>query len=522
LSTRAPSTTPRHRVDHYCLALTVGYGLFRALMNLTYSTAMATADSPYPVGNSSIEFALTSALAMAGLAVVLLVAGVLRPHMHLRACAAVSIMLLAAVNLGSSLGVLGALPRELLRVALPCLHGITTVVANTAWLLPFAELGARRCLATLVTSVLTGSLAATVIGTLPVVPQASVLAAVGVASAVVLCLLDRVRIGNPALPSMYRSGEVPAADADVPQTSRDNLSRLVRLYGDVWGPLVIYASLTMLSGFVTSFLGTGAPTPLDALSRSAASVAAALFVAVLAGVADKVLDLTRTMRALFPVIGLVLMALPFVESAYDGMFCAVLSFFNGIVNVSYLFLLLETARVRRAPAVAAVSVTVLVARLCLSASLLGGTLLSVQESLDDSVKTLVVTVVCVYLLSMTLLLITRRLKGQDHRVAVPLSSSDIAYNVPGNPADQQEEPASPAPEPTEPLEARSYVLAERYRLTAREREVVVLLARGRTAPYIRTELDLSLNTVRGYIQEAYAKLGIHSKQELIDLFEKPA
>ena len=67
------------------------------------------------------------------------------------------------------------------------------------------------------------------------------------------------------------------------------------------------------------------------------------------------------------------------------------------------------------------------------------------------------------------------------------------------------------------FEARSIELTAEYRLTPRERDVALLLAHGRTASYIGSELALSTNTVRGYMQEVYAKLGVHSKQELIEL-----
>lgn len=58
---------------------------------------------------------------------------------------------------------------------------------------------------------------------------------------------------------------------------------------------------------------------------------------------------------------------------------------------------------------------------------------------------------------------------------------------------------------------------ERFGLTAREREVAALLAQGRTTKVVASELCLSNETVRGYAKSIYAKLGIHSKQELIEL-----
>ncbi len=53
----------------------------------------------------------------------------------------------------------------------------------------------------------------------------------------------------------------------------------------------------------------------------------------------------------------------------------------------------------------------------------------------------------------------------------------------------------------------------------REAEVLALLTRDRTQPYIREVPLLSKNTVSSHVQHIYTKLGVHSKQELIDLVE---
>lgn len=60
-------------------------------------------------------------------------------------------------------------------------------------------------------------------------------------------------------------------------------------------------------------------------------------------------------------------------------------------------------------------------------------------------------------------------------------------------------------------------LAGEYRLTSRETEVFDLLARGRSGPYIRDALFISKETVATHRKHIYAKLGVHSQQELIDL-----
>lgn len=63
------------------------------------------------------------------------------------------------------------------------------------------------------------------------------------------------------------------------------------------------------------------------------------------------------------------------------------------------------------------------------------------------------------------------------------------------------------------------LLSDRFKLTERETDILMLLARGRSQPYIRNEFFLSKNTVASHVKRIYAKLGVHSKQELIDLVE---
>ena len=56
-------------------------------------------------------------------------------------------------------------------------------------------------------------------------------------------------------------------------------------------------------------------------------------------------------------------------------------------------------------------------------------------------------------------------------------------------------------------------------LSARETEVFELIAKGRDLPYIADKLVVSKNTVRTHMKNIYTKLGVHSKQEVIDLVD---
>lgn len=62
-------------------------------------------------------------------------------------------------------------------------------------------------------------------------------------------------------------------------------------------------------------------------------------------------------------------------------------------------------------------------------------------------------------------------------------------------------------------------LQQHYRLSARETEVMELIARGNSVVKIAAELVVSENTVRTHAKRIYTKLAIHKKQELLDLIE---
>lgn len=69
-------------------------------------------------------------------------------------------------------------------------------------------------------------------------------------------------------------------------------------------------------------------------------------------------------------------------------------------------------------------------------------------------------------------------------------------------------------------EARCSDLAERFKLTQRERDVLSLLSQGRDVGFICEELFLAKNTVKSYQRSIYAKMGVHSKQEIINLVKR--
>lgn len=68
-----------------------------------------------------------------------------------------------------------------------------------------------------------------------------------------------------------------------------------------------------------------------------------------------------------------------------------------------------------------------------------------------------------------------------------------------------------------PFQERCRALAQRSGLSEREFEIMMYFAKGRDAAYIQQELVLTHSTVSSHRQHIYAKLGVHSQQELLDL-----
>ena len=63
-------------------------------------------------------------------------------------------------------------------------------------------------------------------------------------------------------------------------------------------------------------------------------------------------------------------------------------------------------------------------------------------------------------------------------------------------------------------------VAQEAGLTKRETEVTALLLEGRSLRIVQQELFISEGTARTHAKRIYAKLGVHSKQELIDYFKR--
>ncbi len=98
--------------------------------------------------------------------------------------------------------------------------------------------------------------------------------------------------------------------------------------------------------------------------------------------------------------------------------------------------------------------------------------------------------------------------------AVP---AGLPETVPGAPGEQSEQTGASALSLEDLIRERACALQGKFGLTERETQIAELLLAGRSRPYIRDELYISLNTVHTHASNIFAKCGVHSQQELINL-----
>lgn len=88
-------------------------------------------------------------------------------------------------------------------------------------------------------------------------------------------------------------------------------------------------------------------------------------------------------------------------------------------------------------------------------------------------------------------------------------------------AETRESALSASEELARVVAARCEEVSDQYGLSPRERDVLRLLAQGRTSGAIQEELTLAASTVKTHMQHIYTKVGVSDRQQLMEeIFEK--
>ena len=303
--------------------------------------------------------------------------------------------------------------------------------------------------------------------------------------------------------------------------------------GDIGDALLAFCALEAVIGLINSFMlaasmqfAGAAYVPLVAVG-----IAALLF-CLTSLIAQKIPAASAAFRMAFPIIAAMVVIVPFASDGYTRFFSTVLLTSYDFVALLIVYQVAHAARAFGASPYALFAFTAGCTKLCLLAALMLGSALGGPhlEEASSTVRFLVLSCGIIYLLSMAVVMISRDRgngkRAHQNAAQTGLPETDIEpAGTPSAPAhDEAPEPAlqpqpQPAPDPDAVFEATRLRLASEFGLTEREAEVLGYLARGRTNTYIADDLCISPTTVRGHIRHIYTKLDVHSKQEIIDLFQ---
>lgn len=283
-------------------------------------------------------------------------------------------------------------------------------------------------------------------------------------------------------------------------------SRISELKGLLCGPFssraLIGITLTMVvSGGLRTYTGLEAPAVYhDPFIVSLSTfVVAALFLVYSAFVPHTSLKLGPLYRIAAPLFAIGIAALTVFNEPDSGIAYFAASAGSMFIDMLTWVLLIEIARSSRLSAL----VIFAVGRFAIHAGMAAGEILALAFS--DMMVAFCVS-------SIVILVVVAGFMFSDRDsmlVFEPVEEGEIAP--------QQSESNEDAAAPT--MDDRIASVAEKFGLTAREKEVFTLWATGHGAKSIEEKLVLSSATVRTHIRHIYEKLDVHSRAELIELLE---
>lgn len=287
-----------------------------------------------------------------------------------------------------------------------------------------------------------------------------------------------------------------------PYTFKTETSQIKSVFSTLWRPTFCTASFGFVWQAATRLGDMSQSTSLlpDVLAFSGFAIAV-LFLALFAVFSSRQLNLLRVYQALFPVITGAFLLLPFLGGTYGPTLSAILMFGFELVNMLLIFVCAETAFRQKISPIVAYGLSI---GLVLTAMALGhitGGFFTMLATGYDFVQLTGITLATIYLLSVVLLLIFRK----------PAGDSEVKV-------DDENRPDAAASR-TDLVDRRTEQLANDHGLSPREKEVAHLVVRGHNVTSISERLFISENTTRGHMKSIYRKLGIHSRQDLLDLVD---
>ena len=400
------------------------------------------------------------------------------------------LLMVASAVLGTVAAVLVSvttMPLALMFVA-SAIIGIAVAVPFYSWADVLAQHDARVRMGTATAGLVLASLFEYVLGLLSTSITSMDLIVAVLAAASLVCY--------------WRGPNTNDGHADEPLIIRPASTHHFRL---VLVAIVLFAFVFGATSGTTAYVVSASVTREFQMQAAVSSFVVSLAFFVLLFVSGKTVELSTLGRALMPILAVLFLLHNVVHGSLGGLLPVITLGFWQVIQVFLMLLLIDIARSGVASLSFVFPTGWSVACFGFALGALFGQCMSALFGVEESAVQSIAAGLTI--------------------VAVLASSALGAARYPhAKPAVQaasaQDDPSGDSA--IDPIAHACDELVERYELSSREREVFELLARGNTRASIGERLFISENTVRVHVKNIYAKLHIHSKQQLIDIVDEYA
>lgn len=277
-----------------------------------------------------------------------------------------------------------------------------------------------------------------------------------------------------------------------PNVSHLNMQSNYRVFFRVaWPSIICAASIYLVSGAARNSMATDFQFfELSDIASMSAMILAGIVFALCWNLSSPRTDIPRFYQIAFPIVATSYFVLPFLPQELFGAFSGFIFLFVSTIASLVMLTSIQISNEVNAPVTFSYGICGGLCYLCVAIGDFIGRLVH-HDGGYGIVQMLIVSFVCLYILAMALFAIRRR----------------------------QAEPSKSNKDPIDCLSQSCTLIAQEKHLTQREEEIMIMMARGRDLPTISSTLFISKSTVQYHSKNLYKKLGVHSKQELIDTIE---
>ncbi|MBR2835566.1 MAG: helix-turn-helix transcriptional regulator [Coriobacteriales bacterium] len=331
---------------------------------------------------------------------------------------------------------------------------------------------------------------------------------------ILLALFSLVCLRILAQNTQYFTNDETIIKSDTPQSIQSVVS-IPAILKSVWQPALCVGTLGMIS-IVSRYLVAEQVLDLALIISLVGDIVPCLILLVLFTKPSFTVDITQIYKVLFPIVALLFVLLTFLG---DVLVVPVAIISGAAYQFCTMLVILLTVNIGRKLNVPSSIVYGLFYGIQMAVLLLGYPVIPLGRAYFGLTLYPVVAVFAVYMLSMGLLtgLIGKK-QGELFQIKHTSGIEPAAETV------QNIKVSQPNAEYVQGIsgevaQALPNEFVESANLSARETEILKLLLAGRDTPHIAETLVLSKNTIRTHVKSIYTKFDVHSRQELLDLFE---